>query len=104
MSSVLVAAAVAVSAVTSGLSPSLGGEGNPQRGQVLAQTLCASCHVAEGAGTDIAPTLQAVARGKSDEALRASIANPHHAYMPPLDLSRRDIDDIVAYLHELRQP
>ncbi|MDA8231840.1 MAG: c-type cytochrome [Magnetospirillum sp.] len=96
-------AAIALGLGLAAARPVSAAEPDPAHGRVLAQRLCVSCHVVEGAGTDAAPTLAALAREKSDASLRLATASPHHAYMPPLDLSQPDIGDLVAYLRTLRR-
>lgn len=78
--------------------------GNPEAGWQLAQRWCTGCHVvdAAGHGTDAAPAFPAVAqRRRQDESwLRAWLTSPHPP-MPNINLSRGEIDDVVAYLRSL---
>lgn len=81
--------------------------GDAARGRVLANTWCASCHLVgpNGSGKDTAPPFPQIAKQglpDQDEA-RAFLAAPHPP-MPNFDLSREDIDDIVAYLNSLAGP
>jgi mono/diheme cytochrome c family protein len=82
-------------------------EGDPARGLALARSWCASCHQVEAGGpaTDTAPSFRAVANdpAKTEGGLRAWLADPHSP-MPNLNLSRQEIDDIIAYLASLRRP
>ena len=82
-------------------------QGDPERGRLLTRTWCASCHVVdqEGRGTDAGPALPALlgdGQRTSDE-LRGWLAAPHPP-MPNFDLTRQEIEDIVAYLESLAQP
>ncbi|HUZ74593.1 MAG TPA: cytochrome c [Stellaceae bacterium] len=78
--------------------------GDADAGRVLAQTWCANCHVVGGAtqGQDAAPPLAAIAqrRGQDPNWLRAWLTAPHPP-MPNLNLSRAEIEDLVAYLASL---
>lgn len=80
--------------------------GDPARGEALARRWCASCHLVEGQGkaTDTAPPFYSVAHNpkKGPGYLRTFLSNPHKP-MPPLTLSRQEIEDIVAYFDELRK-
>lgn len=82
-------------------------QGDPEAGRQLAQTWCTSCHVvdAEGHGADVGPALPALLgddRRTADE-IYGWLAEPHPP-MPNLDLTRQEIEDIVAYLEGLAQP
>lgn len=77
------------------------------RGGSLAGSWCSSCHIID-TGTaqkvaDRAPTFRSIANDseKTDAYLKRFMANPHYP-MPNLDLGRRDIDDLVAYIGTLR--
>jgi mono/diheme cytochrome c family protein len=78
-----------------------------QKGYGLAKQWCTSCHiVAPGQdGSDAAPPFEAIANRAetTSDGLRAWLANPHPP-MPNLNLSRAEIDWIVAYLASLRRP
>lgn len=78
--------------------------GDEQAGKDLARRWCTGCHVVDrsGAGTDTAPPFPAIARQHSQDQtwLRAWLAEPHPP-MPNLNLTRQEIDDIVAYLDSL---
>lgn len=75
-----------------------------RNGREIAGRWCAECHaVAEGErGSDAAPSLPQIARDRGADArwLRAWLVAPHPP-MPNLDLSRSDVDDLVAYLERL---
>jgi mono/diheme cytochrome c family protein len=75
-----------------------------EAGHAIAQRWCSNCHVTGESqrGQDTAPTLPAIAeRHANDQAwLRAWLTSPHPP-MPNLNLSRQDIDNIIAYLATL---
>jgi mono/diheme cytochrome c family protein len=77
------------------------------RGQRLAETWCASCHVvnrnASEASATGAPTFVAVAgeQGQTREKLLAAM-NPQHSRMPDLQLSKQQQEDLVAYIFSLK--
>jgi len=77
--------------------------GDPMVGAQLGQSMCSSCHAvgATGRGTDMAPTLPAVAAARNDDDLTLFLADPHGA-MPPITLTRQQIADLVAWLGTLR--
>ena len=85
-------------------NPSASSEGSAEAGKGLAQRWCASCHQVEpGApAKDVAPPFASlgVQRGKDPGWIRAWLANPHPP-MQGISLSRRQIDDIIAYLQSL---
>ncbi len=79
-------------------------EGSAAAGKRLAQRWCASCHQVEprAPAKDVAPPFASlgVQKGKDPGWVRAWLASPH----PPMEgisLSRRQTDDIVAYLRSL---
>jgi mono/diheme cytochrome c family protein len=72
-------------------------------GRELARRWCTACHVVdrEGTGADAGPALpSALAGERSAEEIESWLADPH-PLMPNLDLSREEIDDIMAYLQSL---
>jgi mono/diheme cytochrome c family protein len=76
--------------------------GSPEAGQELARTWCGNCHTLPGAtrASDQVPPLAAAVAGRSADQLSAFLARPHPP-MPPLQLSRPEIADLVAYLRDL---
>jgi mono/diheme cytochrome c family protein len=76
--------------------------GDAKQGRIVAERWCTSCHAAGRAPTtsDSAPALAVIARQRSPEQLRVWLTEPH-APMPNLSLSRREIDDLVAYIESL---
>lgn len=77
-----------------------------ERGLKIARTWCTSCHLVEpgGPAVDAGPPFSDVARdpGRTPERLRAWLADPHPP-MPDLNLSRDEIDAILAYLESLKE-
>jgi mono/diheme cytochrome c family protein len=85
----------------SGAAPATG---DAQAGRQLAQTWCSACHAigAPGTATDAAPSWPAVAEDyrNDPDALRAWLLTDH-PQMPNFDLSRSEIEDLVAYFATL---
>ncbi len=75
-------------------------------GRALARQWCSSCHVVEpgGRGSDAAPPFADIARRHSGDRswIRAWLTDPHPP-MKGITLSRRQIDDIIAYLDTMPQ-
>ncbi len=74
------------------------------RGEALAEQWCSSCHLigTDGtAGADVAPAFAGVAERMSEGALRAWLADPHPP-MPKINLTTREIEDVIAYIVSLR--
>ncbi len=82
-------------------------EGDAEQGRVLADAWCVSCHQVAPGGTtsDVAPPFPMVANypAMTRERLRGWLVAPHPP-MPDFNLSRAEIDAIVAYLETLRRP
>lgn len=80
--------------------------GDADAGRRLATQWCASCHiVAPGTGgSDAARPFPSIANDPNftEQGLRAWLADPHPP-MPNLDLSRAQVEDIIAYLKSLRR-
>jgi mono/diheme cytochrome c family protein len=79
-------------------------QGDPQAGSDIVHRWCTACHVVdrEGTGADAGPALPNLLAGKkrSADEIRGWLADPHPP-MPNLNLSRQEIDDILAYLESL---
>lgn len=75
---------------------------DPDAGAALTQRWCSGCHVIGNSshGQDAAPTLPP--HGRDQTWLRAWLTDPHPP-MPNFNLSRQEIDDIIAYLQSLPQ-
>ena len=78
--------------------------GDPKAGAAIAAHWCSGCHAgsAESSASDAAPSLQHLATAHAGQAswLRTWLAAPHPP-MPNLNLSRVEIDNIIAYLQQL---
>jgi mono/diheme cytochrome c family protein len=100
--SVVMAAALVATGIAVGAAPARAG--SAQAGHALAQVWCSSCHVVDesGQGRDTAPPFATIAnRNAADRRwLRGWLTQPHPP-MPNFNLSRQQIDDIVAYLDTL---
>jgi mono/diheme cytochrome c family protein len=89
-------------------APAAVAAGDADAGKRIAQQWCSACHVTgkekRGKGSDAAPSFVGLAQKpvKTEAYLKAWIANPHPP-MPNFNLSRRDIDDLVAYIRGLRR-
>lgn len=83
---------------------SVAAQGDVEAGHDLVQRWCTSCHVVdhEGHGTDAAPPLPRLLAGgaRTPDDLRGWLSDPHPP-MPKLDLSRQEIEDVLAYLESL---
>jgi mono/diheme cytochrome c family protein len=79
-----------------------------EQGHTLATRWCANCHVVERttatASANGLPTFPAVAASPrtTPELLRATMS-AQHGRMPDLSLSKREQDDLVAYILSLRE-
>ena len=88
--------------------PSLAVAQDAQQGREIAQRWCSSCHLvdraATGASADGLPTFPAIAAKPdlSADYLRAAM-NPQHSRMPDFALSKRQQDDLIAYIYSLRR-
>ena len=78
--------------------------GDPLLGEPIAKRWCADCHALGDGPTasDQAPGFGAIARGPrgTPEQIRAFLTQPH-APMPPLQLSRNEIENLIAYIRQL---
>lgn len=78
----------------------------PSNGKKIVEAWCISCHTVPGgaAGRDTAPPFELIARNKTfdRDRLIQILADPHPP-MPKIHLSRKQLDDVIAYLHSLRQ-
>ena len=83
------------------------GIGQPSRGLVSAQQLCAECHAVQKeqarSPNDNAPPFQAIASvpGMTATALSATLNTPHRT-MPNIMLAADEQADIVAYILSLK--
>lgn len=90
--------------LTSGYVATAEAAGDAESGHTLARVWCTSCHIVDNApqGADTAPPFPTIAERHHDRAwIRAWLSSPHPP-MPNLNLSRQQIDDVVAYLDSLK--
>ncbi len=97
--------AAAVATAMALLSP-LAARADAANGERLARQWCASCHVVNGGGMAAAipqgpPSFRTIAGHLNPDQTRAFLSRPHGA-MPDLALTRAEIDDLVAYIGNLR--
>jgi mono/diheme cytochrome c family protein len=74
--------------------------GDAAHGAVVSKRWCADCHVVSSEQTRAkadAPPFAEVARRLDDKAIAAFLTNPHPR-MPDMSLTRKEIDDITAYI------
>jgi len=66
---------------------------------------CSNCHTANGEGMKVGPDLNGLARRRTPEWIEEQIRRPQSHFkesmMPPVDLSPRDMERLVAYLLSL---
>ncbi|GAB2176994.1 c-type cytochrome [Dongia sp. agr-C8] len=74
-------------------------DGDAKSGFWLVRHWCGSCHgLGTGVASDGAPALETIARRPNPEGwMKAWLADPHPP-MPNFNLSRSEINDIIAYL------
>ncbi len=83
-------------------------QGDPEAGRALAQRWCSSCHLTDasqptGAAIGV-PTFLGIARMPSTTALSLNVfLRTPHVQMPDLQLSNTEIDDVTAYILDLKQ-
>lgn len=76
--------------------------GDAFEGEKLARTWCAACHVVaddQQRGSEAVPSFAAIAAspGRDEESLTVFLVDPHPK-MPDMNLSTREIADLVAYI------
>jgi len=90
------------------LAPGVAAAQDVERGRDLATHWCANCHVVDRstaqASANGIPTFPAIAAKPESSAdfLRAKMSAAH-GKMPDLSLTKREQDDLVAYIFSLRQ-
>jgi len=90
------------------LVPTLAWAQDIDQGHQLAVRWCANCHVVERTTTTGSanglPTFPAIATNPkvTPDLLRATMS-AQHGRMPDLQLTRRQQDDLIAYIQSLRQ-
>ena len=88
------------------LLPRCAAAADVEKGEIIAKRWCAACHLVapeqKQAVADV-PSFAAVARMKLPiDSLKAFLSDPHPR-MPNLNLTRAEIEDIVAYIRSLGQ-
>jgi mono/diheme cytochrome c family protein len=85
-------------------APSARAAGDVREGKRVAEQWCSGCHVTDRSGRqrDTAPAFAVLANdpAKSAQFLKTWISNPHPP-MPNFNLTRRTVDDLVAYIRSL---
>jgi mono/diheme cytochrome c family protein len=78
--------------------------GDAEAGRQIAATWCAPCHAALGQGptSDIAPAFGWIVENRSVAGIAGFLAEPH-GRMPNIQLSRQQIDDLVAYIESWKR-
>jgi mono/diheme cytochrome c family protein len=90
------------------LVPGLAQAQDAEQGRQLAVRWCANCHTVErtteSASANGLPTFPAIAADQrlTPDLLRATMS-ARHGRMPDLQLSKREQDDLIAYIQSLRQ-
>ena len=78
--------------------------GDVARGAVIAKRWCVNCHVVapdQTSGKVDVPTFADIARRRPDDRALSSFLVEPHPPMPNLNLTRQEIDDVVAYIRSL---
>jgi mono/diheme cytochrome c family protein len=76
--------------------------GDAQIGRQLADRWCVTCHGTTSRGSDAAPSLSRLMRGRStDEARLRNWLQAPHPPMRGIELSRQQTEDIIAWLRQL---
>lgn len=84
----------------------LGQSGNATEGRRLAVSICSKCHLVPEAqptsAMDAAPTFTTLANdpAMTNERLRRFLIAPH-SQMPPIVISRTEVEDLIAYMRTL---
>ncbi len=94
---------VAISSPDASPAASVSQAADPHRGRVIFANNCSMCHGSTGAEGGVGPSLRGESSRKSPGATVAWIENPDPP-MPklyPSPLSRRDVDDVAAYVQRL---
>jgi mono/diheme cytochrome c family protein len=90
------------------VAPGLAWGQDIEQGHQIATRWCANCHVVErttaAASANGLPTFPAIAANPrtTPELLRATMS-AQHGRMPDFQLSKRQQDDLIAYIQSLRQ-
>jgi mono/diheme cytochrome c family protein len=96
---VLRAVVLAVTLASGSFVPSAAFAGAPE-GEVIARKWCAGCHVVsadQATAVEGVPSFADIAGRLDDDAIQVVLFQPHPP-MPEFDLSKRTVDDLVAYI------
>jgi mono/diheme cytochrome c family protein len=107
---VRIAATIGAALLAAGAVPAARAQqaGDPAAGRRLAEGWCSNCHVIgpgqSGPASDAVPTFPSVAERASttEMSLRVFLQTPH-ANMPNYQLTRAQLDDLVAYILSLKR-
>ena len=82
---------------------------NANRGAALAESWCANCHIIDAKGTgqsvEAARPFPSIAKDPTRDAdFLHNWLTTKHPQMPNLELGRREINDLVAYIRTLAPP
>jgi mono/diheme cytochrome c family protein len=105
MRTLLLTAALVLTLVVPSLAQDPAGPPDATRWKALAGRWCAACHLVQLRLTTIdPPTFTAIANdpSKTPEYLRSFFASPHKD-MPPIQLTPRHVEDIIAYLGTMKK-
>ncbi|NNG03250.1 MAG: cytochrome c [Inquilinus sp.] len=101
---VVLGVALATAALTALPSPAAA-QGSERGGRAIAARWCVECHLIgpDGPGSAIGRPFTTIANdtGLTDDRLRGWLAEPHPP-MPNLDLTRQEIENVIAYLESLK--
>ena len=77
--------------------------GDAARGRTVAETWCLPCHASGSRGptSDTAPSFGWLVENRTPQAIVGFLVEPH-GRMPNIQLSRVQIDDIVAYIESMK--
>ncbi|MDH3579054.1 MAG: c-type cytochrome [Hyphomicrobiales bacterium] len=97
-----------VAGCTPAMSQAAPGKPDAGRGEVLAQKLCATCHIPDGnaarlQGTADVPTFPEIARaqGQNADRIHGILILPSHP-MPTISLTKNEMADLAAYILSLK--
>ena len=79
--------------------------GDAVEGRKVVERWCVSCHTvsADSAARDVAPPFSVIARDLAyDQDRLLQVLSDPHPPMPRVHLSRKELDDVIAYIESLR--
>lgn len=102
----LIAILVAAAALTLMTMPAASAAGDARTGKHLAQVWCSSCHLVSSeqkqANAAVPPFAEIAKKANFNAAKLAFFLLDPHPVMPNMSLSRREAQDIAAYIESLR--